>query len=192
MSSREIEVKRYAVSWVKVVGARALRVTAFIPVFCFLVLLGCSESTTRPSEGAEIFISLSLSAESGQSGDTIVAIASVQNMGIPVLRPVDCRGDGGAFLELLGPDGQVVCPVMNCDVFTMCPSREEAFESGILDTNLSFNGMLWEGSEEFPAPSGTYTVRASFVYRVPGEGQVIEQEQGTFYWDAGQRLRGAS
>jgi hypothetical protein len=168
----------------KVMKACVITILSLLFAINSLVLGGCSELTGPRDEEANILISLSLSAESEQPGDKIFVISSVRNVGnISVLRPVDCTG-GGAFLELLDPEGQIVCPVIYGDLLPLCPSHEEEFNSGVLETSLEFAGMLWEGEEGYPAPSGVYTVRASFLYRVPGKRQVIKHEQTSFLWDA--------
>lgn len=150
----------------------------------FLALGASSGSAGPRDEETGILISLSSSADSGKPGDTIVIRSSVQNTrNIPVLRPVDCTG-GGVLLELLDPKGQVVCPVKYCDRLPLCPSREEEFQSGVLETSLEFDGILWEKGKGIPASSGMYTVRASFVYRVPGEQQILKREETTFFWNA--------
>ena len=148
-----------------------------------LVLGGCSDSAAPRDQEVNIRISLSLSADSGRPGDKIVALASVQNIGrIPVLIPVCCTGRG-VFLQVLSPDGQWVCHVRYCDVLPLCPCHEEELRKETLQTTLEFDGTLWEGGEGFPAPAGEYTIRASFVYRVPSEQQVIAREEVTFLWD---------
>lgn len=151
---------------------------------------GCGQEPTRP---AVTDVRLAVTATPDVSGPSapISMRALVTNAG--KTRVLHCSGCGcgnGISIVILGPDGSEVAlydpnaPAPGC-----ADGLDQPLEpAGTLEGGGSFTGVLYQRgfptypSPTYTAPSGTYTVIATFAYRPPSGEWVELARRTTFVW----------
>src|SRR6266850_488011 len=149
-----------------------MRCFSLLCLFAGLVVeSGCGKGPTRPGV-TNLRFAVTAAPDVGGPSTPITLRSRVTNAGnTRVWHCSGCGCDDGFTIKVLGPDGgEVVLRDPNA-VGPACPPGVMPLEPAeTLEVPASFTGVLYERdsptppSPTYPAPSGTYTVIATFEY----------------------------
>jgi len=171
-------------------GSRLRR--RFLPCMVAGLVLqcGCGHEPTRPPVTD---VRLAVTATPDVSGPSAPALMRAVVANVGKTRVLHCSGCGcgnGVSITILGPDGtEVALHDPNAPAPGCADGLDQPLEpAGTLERDDSFTGVLYQrGSPTYPsptytAPSGTYTVIATFAYRPPSGQWVALARRTTFVW----------
>jgi len=166
-----------------------MRRTSWCVIAGLVLGSGCGEEPTRPV--THVALTVTVTPDAGGPSMPISMRALATNLGNT--RVLYCSGCGcgyGVGVRVLGPDGSDVALHDPSAPLPDCPDNSNTpLEPGkTLEGGDRFTGVLYRPdsrtypSPTYAAPPGTYTVIASFGYRVPPGQWVDLTRRTTFIW----------
>ena len=151
---------------------------------------GCGKEPTRPAV-TDVKLAVTATPDVGAPSTPTSIRVHVRNVGnTRVLHCYGCGCGNGVSIAILGPDGgKVALYDPNAPLPACADGLDVPLEpAGTLEGGASFTGVLYQRgfptypSPTYAAPSGTYTVIATFAYRPPSGEWVGLARRTTFVW----------